>query len=458
VSESRSIQSRLDASLGSRLAAPRWWVAFSGGPDSTVLLHLIQQWCAANPQQTPPLHALHIDHGLQAQAVDWRAHCVAICERWGIPLQVSEAWVAVDGRGMEAAAREARYGAFRAQISVGDVLFMGHHLDDQVETYFLRLLRGAGMQGLSAMPASRPLGEGELCRPLLDIERQQLQEYAAAHQLTSVVDPSNSDTDIDRNYLRETVLPLLAQRWTGYRQTVARAADHAASSVALTDEYLPQAKTMRSELGDPGLTIKALNLGRSHSAMLILRRWLRAGGYAMPDQSLLVEFLRQLREGGENASPRMDCGEYALERYQSQVYLLPEFARQNTSLGEAGVVTVNLTQPSEIVGVGEVSFAEVSDGAGLRLNPDDVLELRWRRGGERCRPVGKPYQQRLKKLFQERGVPPWWRERVPLLYLDNELLAVGDLWLCESSRLASETTGEGRLWQLCWERKAAAFD
>lgn len=444
--------------LGSKLDAPRWWVAFSGGPDSTVLLHLIQQWCAASAQPTPPLHAIHINHGLQTQAGDWHAHCVAVCEQWGIPLLVSEASVAVDGRGMEAAARQARYTVFEAEIGAGDVLFMGHHLDDQVETYFLRLLRGAGMQGLSAMPASRDLGDGELCRPLLDVERQQLQEYAGAHQLTSIVDPSNRDIDIDRNYLRERVLPALAERWAGYRQTVARAADHAANSVALADEYLPEAKTIYSDLGDPGLTLKALNLGKPHSAMHILRRWLRAGGYAMPDQSLLVEFLRQLREGGSSTSPRMQCAEYALERYQSGVYLLPEFALQDAHVCEKSTVAVSLMEPSEIVGVGKLSFVEAGDGLALQLNPEDVLKLRWRQGGERCRPVGKLYHQRLKKLFQEQGVPPWWRERVPLLYLGDELLAVGDLWLCESSRLAAESAGGSCLWQLQWERKAASFD
>ncbi|MCL4108950.1 UNVERIFIED_CONTAM: hypothetical protein GTU68_008145 [Idotea baltica] len=444
--------------MSTKVDAPRWWVAFSGGPDSTVLLHLIQQWCVANPLLAPPLNAIHVDHGLQAQSVDWRAHCEELCQRWGIPLQVGLAAVVPTGLGLEAAARKARYGAFEAHLGAGEVLFMGHHLDDQVETYFLRLLRGSGMQGLSAMPANRGLGEGELCRPLLDIERQQLQAYAGAHQLVSIQDPSNDDIDIDRNYLRKEVLPLLDQRWSAYRQTVARAAEHAASSVALADEYLPIAKTRYSNLGDPGLSVQSLQLGRPHTAMLILRRWLRAGGYEMPDQSLLIEFLRQLREGGGNASPRMECADYALERYQSVVYVLPQFAMQNALSFDSSSVCTSVSQTTEIDAVGKLSFTESTDGVGLRLDQHDMLELRWRQGGERCRPVGKPYQQRLKKLFQEHSVPPWWRERVPLLYLDGELLAVGDLWLCVSSRLVDDGTQQGSLWRLQWQRKAVSFD
>ena len=177
----------------------------------------------------------------------------------------------------------------------------------------------------------------------------------------------------------------------------------------------------------------------------------------MPDQSQLVEFLRQLREGGSNTSPRMECGGYALERYQARVYVLPDFARNNSRDSVPEVVGLKLAQTIDIPGVGSVSFAPAA-GRGIQLNPEDVLELRWRQGGERCRPVGKPYNLRLKKLFQEHDVPPWWRERVPLLYLGEELLSVGDLWLCESSRLVIDASVHRSVWQLHWERKAAAFD
>ena len=452
----------LDPWLAPHTGAGRWCVAFSGGPDSTVLLHLIHCWCAARGKEAPPLIAIHVNHGMQATADDWQAHCEAFCGSLDIPIIVSRVEVENLGQGAESAAREARYGVFEAEIGVADVLFMGHHLDDQVETFFLRLLRGSGLSGLSAMPARRALGAGELVRPLIKTERRLLQVYAGDHSLNSIDDPSNLDTSIDRNYLRQEVLPLLAARWNGYRQTVVRAADHAANSQVLLDQCLPAPDTIFSVLGDPGIEQGALFCVTGpeatdsgiEGATIKLRKWLRSGGYPMPPQLLLQEFLRQLREGAAGSSPRLECSSYILQRYQNRVYLLPDFAAQSADLQ---AVRLDLAGIRDLPGIGEVSLVAARDG-GMLLGEGDRLELRWRRGGERCRPSGRPYNQRLKKLLQEFAVPPWWRDRIPLLYLQDELLAVGDLWLCESSRLRSRQEVADGLWQLSWQRKPCAFD
>jgi len=335
------------------------------------------------------------------------------------------------------------------------VLFMGHHLDDQVETYFLRLLRGSGLSGLSAMPQQRSLGAGKLIRPLLAFTREQLQHYLTSQNLSAIDDPSNADTSIDRNYLRQQVLPLLGERWPAYRATVARAAQHAFIGQNIIDECLPAPCTVFSALDDPGLEYPELASVSVDAAMIKLRSWLRARGCAMPDQQLLREFVRQLREAGPGASPRMDCSNYVLQRYQDRVYLLPEFSRGGDfSQSPAALVPGS---PCDIEGVGRLSLEPASD-IGFCLSGGDELQMRWRQGGERCRPRGRPYNQRLKKLLQEFAVPPWWRERVPLLYLGDELLAVGGLWLCESSRLGSSSSSGGPLWQLRWQRKPLLFN
>ena len=450
--------SLLDAWLTPRLDATRWCVAFSGGPDSTALLHLLHSWCVQRDQQTPTLVAVHVNHGMQGDADHWQAHCESLCSLWQIPIIVHRASVENEGRGAEAAARTARYQHFDTELQSGEVLFMGHHLDDQVETYFLRLMRGAGLSGLSAMPARRELGAGELIRPLLKVSRQSLARYVSEHQLKTIADPSNLDTSIDRNFLRQNILPLLESRWGGYRQTVARAAEHAAVSQAVVDECLPPLKTLFSALGDPGFDQRELNGVSVQAAMIKLRRWLRGAGYPMPDQLLLEEFMRQLREGAAASSPRLACSRYQLQRYQSRIFLLPEFIDEPELANLPMAAALTPGESISIAGVGEVAVVAAQGGTGLRLQAGDKLELRWRRGGERCRPLGRPYHQRLKKLFQEFAVPPWWRERVPLLYLDDELLAVGDLWLCESSRLCSPEGGDTGLWQLCWQRKPCAFN
>lgn len=444
----------LDHALAGYLHAPRWYVAFSGGVDSTVLLHLLQRWCQAH-DDAPPLAAIHINHGLQAAAADWQRHCEWLCQMLQVPLRCLPASVSAAGKGVEAAARDARYEIFKGQLGAGDVLFLGHHLDDQVETFFLRLLRGAGIEGLAAMPVTRPLGAGCLVRPLLGLTRARLESYAAEHGLNWVEDPSNEDPHLDRNFLRVQLLPLLASRWPGYRQTVSRAGQHIAGAAALLAELLPRPATVHSVMGDPGIPLAELAVEAPQGATFRLRHWLQARNLPAPDQALLDEFLRQLREAGEQSRPALRCSVFCLQRYRDAVYLLPVFDGRR-------VCEPFWLAPGEVYELpdsGQLALEEVAT-AGLSLAPGERLRVSWRQGGERCRPRGRPGgSASLKKLLQERAVPPWWRDRVPLLYLDDELLAVGGLWLCESSRLADQAEPGRSLWQPRWRRNiAAAFD
>lgn len=445
--------SELDTALASLAGAGRWYVGFSGGLDSTVLLHLLKRWHSEHPG-APELSAIHVNHQIQDEALEWQEHCHWVCRLLQLPFISRAVDVRAEGRGLEAAAREARYRVFEAELKAGDVLFLAHHADDQVETFFLRLLRGAGVQGLAGMAAKRTLGAGRLARPLLDIPRERLEAYARHHNLSWTDDPSNLDSNLDRNFLRQEVLPLLASRWPGYRRTVARASEHMAGMVRLLDEELSLPPTVQTVMGDPGLALEGLVGADADVAALNLRNWLRGLGLAAPDRSLLEEFLRQLKEAGEGASPELNCGDYTLRRYQQGVYLLPEDAWRQPDkplpLGPGDV--------QEVPGLGRLSL-EPAEGEGFVLESGEAPELAWRQGGERCRPAGRSGGKSLKKLLQEAAVPPWWRERIPLLYLGDELLAVGDLWLCESSRFAQGAPGGKTLWKLCWQRNIRpAFD
>jgi len=431
----------LDEQLNTLLGASHWYVGYSGGVDSTALLHLLHRWRTAHPG-APALSALHINHGLQSGADDWQRHCQELCAALRIPLVALKIDVPAGGS-REAAARDARYRAFAGQLQPGAVLFLGHHLDDQVETFFLRLLRGAGVEGLAAMPYRRALGGGELVRPLLDVSRGQLEDYASRHELAYVEDPSNRDTAMDRNFLRQEVLPLLAARWPAYRRSVARAGVNLASAARAL--AVVQA-TVHSVLDDPGLPLDALVSGAGDTAATRLRAWLRARGCRVPDRALLAEFLRQLRAAGEDGRPKLDCGDYRLQRYRDAVFLLPAFDAPAP------------TQPydlapghrCEIPGVGVVSLvAAASDG--LSLGAGEHITLRWRRGGERCRLPGRAGSHSLKALMQELHVPPWWRDRIPLLHLRGELVAVAELLRCDSARwMAHPRCGES-LWRVSWE-------
>ncbi len=439
----------LDSQLNELLTAPGWYVGFSGGVDSTVLLHLLHRWCAANPG-SPTLRALHINHGLQAAAGDWQRHCESVCRSLQLQLNTCTVDVHADGSG-EAAARTARYRAFQEQLPPGAVLFLGHHLDDQVETFFLRLLRGAGVEGLAAMPRRRTLGEGMLVRPLLDYGRSEIEHYAAHHGLEFVEDPSNSSTLMDRNFLRAKLLPLLASRWPGYRQTVARASAHmAAAARALTDQ-LGVPEIVHSVMGDPGLVLSQLHMESGEVVATRLRAWLRARGCQAPDHAALAEFVRQLRVAAIDANPRLVCGSCCLQRYRDAVYLITNI------IAPPPAVPLDLAPGTSraVPGVGTVSLQRAA-GDGLLLVPGDRLTISWRQGGERCRLPGRSGSRSLKNLLQEWDVPPWWRDRVPLLYLEGELLAVGGLASCASSRWRTAAQEGEQLWNLSWERPVGA--
>ncbi|MCX2975845.1 tRNA lysidine(34) synthetase TilS [Candidatus Marimicrobium litorale] len=435
--------SELDIALSELSEAPRWLVGYSGGVDSTVLLHLLKHWCTLHPG-APALAALHVNHGLQCEADGWQQHCAEVCDVLEVPLITCS--VQVPARGSEANAREARYGVFSANLQPGDVLFLAHHLDDQVETFFLRLMRGAGVEGLAGMPRQRQLGAGQLCRPLLGVSRENIEAYACRHNLAFVTDPSNSGA-ADRSFLRQQVLPLLSERWPAYRTSVARAAGHMQAVAAL----LPDAPTtVFSALGDPGIGLAELQEMGQGPARCI-RAWLRAQGLQAPDQSQLQEFLRQLSEKAQDAHPRLDCGDYVLACFGDAVYRVPGFGVSAPTQPIALVPG----EPCEVPGVGTVSL-EPAAGEGLFVVPGERLNLGWRAGGEQCRLCRREGTRSLKRVLQDARIPHWWRDRVPLLYRDEELLAVGDFALCLSSRYRESAAGGEPLWQMRWRRPVTA--
>lgn len=434
-----------DEQLNALLAAPHWYVAFSGGLDSTVLLHLVHRWCAANPG-SPELRALHVHHGMQGAADDWQHHCEAQCRDWQLPCITCAVDVQPQGSA-EAAARDARYRAFEEQLPPGAVLFMGHHLDDQVETFFLRLLRGAGVEGLAGMPRQRMLGAGRLVRPLLDVARAELERYAAHCGLAFVEDPTNQDTAMDRNFLRAEVMPVLASRWPAYRQSVARAMGHLTTAAEVVADGAGVPATVHSVMGDPGLRVSQLLKSSPEVAAARLRAWLSVQGCRAPDSAALVEFLRQLREALVDSSPRLDCGSYALQRYRDAVYLEPE----HVAPPSGGHFYLAPGEIFDVPGIGTLSAQQRSTDA-LRLLSGERFTVRWRQGGERCRLPGRAGSRSLKALMQEWGVPPWWRDRVPLLYWEDEMLAVGDLARCESARWRALAPEGEQLWNFTWKR------
>jgi len=384
--------------------------------DSTVLLHLLAD--LATREAIPPLSAIHIHHGLQAAADAWPEHCAGVCRVLGVPLQVIR--VAVKpGASVERAARDARCAAFNQLLATDELLLTAQHRDDQAETLLFRLLRGAGVRGLAAMPEQRTLGKGNLLRPLLSVSRATLEAYAAEHSLCWVEDPSNADSQFSRNYLRQHILPLLTARWPQATSSMARTASHLAEAQQLLDELALQdlapagSPSAFAWLELPSLALaplKDLSAARQRNA---LRYWL-AALTRLPDSEHWVGW-DSLRDASEGSQPVWRLTDGELHRADGRIWWLPATWMQPP-------VGVTLWRdaclPLQLAHNGQLDF----DGEA----PGGELQVRYRQGGEVMQLPERGHRD-LKRLLNESGLPVFVRGRLPLLYREDRLLAVANL-------------------------------
>lgn len=393
--------------------------------DSHVLLHALTQLRATWPLS---LRAIHVDHGLQPTSGDWAQHCKRVCVDLDVNCVIERIEVINQGKdGLEAAARHGRYTCFRQHLDSGEVLLTAHHQDDQAETVLLQLLRGTGVQGLAGVSPRAPLGAGWLVRPLLAFSRRALEHYARVENLRWIEDPSNRDLRHGRNLLRHKVFPALQGHWPTAARQLAQAAQHATEAAGLLDEMA------RADLGscqiEAGLQVPTLAQLPVSRRRNVLRYWIREQGFQAPAAVLLGRISALVDHLPRTHQAEIRWGGVALHRYRDLLMLRP----------------VSLTPPAEPPSDwdGRGSLWLPAAGVRLRLSPTSgdglarqrldgaSLQVRFRQGGERCQLPGRQHHHKLKKLLQAAGVPPWERARLPLLYVNNALAAIGDRWVCE---------------------------
>lgn len=404
----------------------RWLVGFSGGADSHALLHALASLDGVGHD----VLALHVHHALQPQAGEWAKRCAGMAQAAGVRYEVLNVDVRrISGLGLEAAARSARYAALARSMQPGDVLLTAHHRDDQAETLLLQLLRGAGPAGLAGMPRLAPFGPGWHARPLLGQTREALRTYLRRQQLEWIEDPSNRSLDAARNYLRHKVVPVLDARWPAAGRTLARAAQHQAETLELTTA-LGRADIEAAAASQPGvLSVSALRIlsrARLHNA---LRVWLADKNLPVPNAARLAQVRARVLEAAADAQPHLHWPGGELRRYRDGLYAMaPLPAHDSTQVftwdTEAGPLVIPTLGRS-------LSVAELRTDADALKRSAKAVSVRFRRGGERCRLRGRAHSRALKTLLQEAGVPPWERDRIPLLYVGDRLREVIGYWLCE---------------------------
>lgn len=463
---------QLATSITQLKLATKYYLAFSGGLDSTVLLHLL-----ANSHLKQSITAIHINHHLSVNADIWENHCNKICQQWGIAYQsFSVNAKPKNGESPEEAARIARYNALSTCIYSEDCLLTAHHQNDQAETVLLQLLRGGGIRGIAAMPAIKSFAKGFLIRPLLNITRVALLTYAQHHRLSWIDDESNLIQKYDRNYLRNTVLPVLTERWPHVNELLSKLAQQCAEdshlltelakqdmeSIAVTlnvaqDNFF-QEKSLR-DLGkslSPTLSVnpqKKKKLLMSSLMCLsearqrnVLRYWLHKECGLSPSRNLLQQIQQSILLAKQDAQPKIKFKQFVIARYDAQLVILDSVI-ENQLLDE--VTWVNLKTPCVLpasLGVLSANWVTLHTTPILQIPQNAQLTIKFRMGGERFHPQGRQGSHPLKKLFQEWGVPVWERNRIPLLYWNEELIAVGDFAIADKYVAAKDQAGIKIIW------------
>lgn len=413
-------------------------VAFSGGLDSSVLLYRLVRWREQDP--SIQLRAIHIHHGLSANADDWVAHCRQICQQWQVPLLVERVVLADEGLGIEAHARQARYRAFRAALAPGEVLVTAQHLDDQCETFLLALKRGSGPTGLSAMAGESDFAGTKLLRPLLNESRDSLHQWAMDHQLTWIEDESNQDDAYDRNFLRLRIVPLLSARWPHFAEAVARSASLCGEQEQLLDEMLA-AELATLVAGDGSLTIAPLTTMSVPRRAALLRRWLAGLNAPMPSREVPERIWREVAQAREDAFPCLRLGQFTVRRYQQRLYWVKFIPGQSETMLEWHDIVHPLSLPD---GLGELKL--LSGGPLRRPREEEAVTIRFRASGN-LHIVGRHGGRKLKKIWQELGVAPWRRDTTPLLFYGETLIAAADGLLIAEEGKVQEGEGLQMVWR-----------
>lgn len=429
--------------IGQLTAKSKVILGLSGGVDSRVLLHLLGHFQTKYPQRS--IIAVHIHHGLSKHADHWQASCQTWAMQEGITFDSCQVDVSPQGgESLEQVARQARYQALERYIDADDILITGQHLDDQAETFLLALKRGSGPKGLSSMAQTMPFGKGLIHRPLLNVSRHDIEAYATNNKLTWVEDESNQDIRFDRNFLRQQIIPSIKQRWPSFASSVARSARLCAAQEELLDELLrPQLIEMCDQF--EGLSIPELASYSKLKRNYILRLWLEQYTRLLPSEVQLSKLWNEVANARADANPELKLALGTVRRYKQRLFWVSN--RQDISNWQQELLIGQpLTLPD---GLGILSLMNsVTQAASVLSLSSQVLQqsltVIFEPEQLSAHPYGRVGSRKMKKLFQELGVPSWQRRRLPIVMQGNKVVAVAGLFV--------DKDYIGEQYHLTWEK------
>jgi len=398
-------------------------VALSGGVDSMVLLHVMNALKADLPALQ--LKAVYVNHGLSRYADDWQQFCDDVCQQLAVPFTAVKVIIEQRNRSsLEEQARDARYLALDEHSEKDSVILLGQHLNDQLETFLLRLKRGSGLKGLASMRQSRMLASGRLCfRPLLDVTREQIEDFARAFSLHHITDDSNTDERFERNFIRQQIVPALSNKFSGFAKSASRSISLLQQQQDLLDEYT-QLDLATCQNNGKGLCCTRLGEFNGVRQANLLRCWLEQFTTVMPSQKLTEQILAQGLFAQADAQLKIQLKEGQIRRHQGFLYFVT--ATQAVSATKQSATQFLLSDGRKLV---------LSQGSGVRAAFDcEKVTVRFNCPQALIKPVKKPGRNTLKHWFKDAKVAPWLRPNVPLIFYNDELVYVVDYFVSDIHR------------------------
>ncbi len=410
----------------------RFSVALSGGVDSVVLLHLMTTMRKQYPELE--IEAVYVNHGLSQHAGEWQRFCQSLCEELDVAFKAVHVEIVERSRtSLEAQAREARYQALDENCLAGSVLLLGQHLNDQLETFLLRLKRGSGLQGLASMQQQRLLASERVCfRPLINITREQIEQFADEFAITHITDDSNSDERFDRNFLRHQVMPLLTMRFQGFEKSAARSIRLLQKQQSLLDEYtqsdLEQCQNLRG-----GLSCESVAKFSEARQANLVRAWLNQFTHQLPSENQLHQIIEQGLTAKADAQLKICLQSGDVRRHQQHWYFVKEQAIPEAM--EIALQSIELTDGRKLT---------VKPGKGIRKpKPNEQVRVEFNKPQAQIKPLHKPGSNTLKHWFKDTKVAPWLRAQVPLIYYNDELVQVVGYFVS-----AQHSADDGIFWEI----------
>ena len=400
-------------------------IAYSGGVDSHVLLDMAVQ---VQQLHQRPIKIIHVHHGLSQYANDWANHVEQVAQAYNVDYVIKRVSVNQQQASLEDAARQARYQAINQELVIGDVLLLAHHQQDQAETFLLRLMRGSGVTGLAAMKDSNVVPFNRLTipawRPLLTVNKSQILAYAQQRQLNWIEDDSNTDERLNRNYLRHQVIPTLQQRWPQAVERVSAASQRLQEAEQLLQDLAEMDyQQVKDQVNSLNITrLAQLSDARRHN---VLRYWLQQLGFNLPDYQQLAKLWTEVCLAKEDAQPMYYWPHVEVRRYRQQLFAMSPLNNFNrdeqiwvNKQQAIHLSTGELIEPQQIQALIKAEYWQTGQ-----------ISIAYRQGGEKIQPVGRQHHHDLKKLLQAEGVPTWQRERIPLIYINQQLAIVWGYWV-----------------------------